>query len=44
MMKLIAIAVLLGGLVLVGVANQGAISWPLQSDEAGRGECVENCG
>ena len=44
MMKMIAIAVLLGGLVLLGAANQGTVSWPLQGDEAARGECVENCG
>ena len=45
MMKLIAIAALLSGIVLVGVANRDAISWPLGApDEVARGNCVENCG
>lgn len=45
MMRLIAIAALLSGIVLVGVANQDAVSWPFSGqDEAARGNCVENCG
>lgn len=44
MMRIIAIAAVLGGIVLLGASQQGVAPWPFADQEGKRGNCVENCG